>query len=180
LTFANTVFSWHSWGPHHIAYTVLFVVLSLATTLDTLRRRWPSAFAILGLACAAVWGSMLLRLPPAVIDPELGFAKDQLLAEIREQRLDRGTIQVHASWGTYYISHLFGDRARVVLTVDDVERSHARRAQIRELARASGRSILLIAMSDDVRGAEAVLADFGRPLRTLRSGPWSAQVFDPR
>ena len=50
----------------------------------------------------AFWASLALRLPTARVPAESSPDKDRLLAFVRERGLDRTTLQVHASWGTYY------------------------------------------------------------------------------
>ncbi|HWX25029.1 MAG TPA: hypothetical protein VN083_08310, partial [Vicinamibacteria bacterium] len=101
--------------PHHLAFTLTPVVLALTAALgsgDLLVRTLPA------VACVIFWGSLAARWPKAEVSLDTGKDKDRLVAFLRTSGLERRTVQVHASWGTYYIAHLFGDPEQAVVSLD--------------------------------------------------------------
>jgi hypothetical protein len=106
--------------------------------------------------------------------------KDRLLAFVREEGLDRRALQVHASWGTYYVAQLFGDSRRMVLYLRSASDDPARLAQFRDVARARGRSLLLVSSRrwERLHTAE-VESVLGPPLRAWRFGAWWAVEYAP-
>ena len=176
LTFGLVAASGHSQWPHHFAFPLLVLVLALAVALDGLGRRGRIVVVALVLA---YWASLASRLPTASIPPESSREKDRLLAFVREEGLDRRTLQVHASWGTYYVAQLFGDPRRMVLYLRGAPDDPARLEQFRDVARAHGRSLALISARRWERlhtpDVERVL---GPPLRSWPFGTWWAVEYD--
>jgi hypothetical protein len=176
LTFGLVAASGHSQWPHHFAFPLLLLVLALAVALDALGRRVRLVAAVLVLA---FWASLAARLPAASVPPESAREKDRLLAFVREEGLDRRTLQVHASWGTYYVAQLFGDPRRMVLYLRGAPDDPARLEEFRDVARAHGRSLALISARRWERlhtpDVERVL---GPPLRSWRFGTWWAVEYD--
>jgi hypothetical protein len=172
LTFGLVAASGHSQWPHHFAFPLLLLVLALAVALDALGRRSRVVVAALVLA---FWASLGWRLPAASVPPESAREKDRLLAFVREEGLDRRALQVHASWGTYYIAQLFGDPRRMVLYLRAAPDDPARLEQFRDVARAHGRSLLLISSRRWERLHTAEMERvLGPPLRSWLFGTWWA------
>jgi hypothetical protein len=176
-TFAFVAASGHSRWPHHFAFPLLPLVLALAIALDTLGARARLAAAAL---VVAFWASIGFRLGTARVPGESAPDKDRLLAFVRERGLDRRTLQVHASWGTYYVAQLFGDPERMLVytrrIVDDPERL----SQMADLAREKGRPVLLVSSRRWERlHTPAVEAAFGTPQHTWQFGPWWAVEYQP-
>lgn len=162
--------------PHHAFYGLLLLVPALAIGLDGLgrRARWAAALAV--VAC---WSSLALRWSEARYPGESSPEKDALLRLVRVQRLDRETLQVHASWGTYYIAQLFGDPARTVVYLKAFSDDPRLIEQTRELARERGRRLLLISSRRYDRLLTPAIADrLGRPAQVWRFGDWWALDFD--
>jgi hypothetical protein len=177
LTFALVAASGYSRWPHHFAFPLLPLVLALALALDGLGRHERAAAAAL---VAVFWATLAVRLPAAQAPAESSPDKDRLLAAIREQRLDRDTLQVHASWGTYYIAQLFGDRARMVVYTRRVMDDPARLRQLADLARATGRGVLLVSSRRwDRLHTPAVESQLGPPRRSWQYGDWWAVDYRP-
>jgi hypothetical protein len=176
LTFALVAGSGHSRWPHHFAFPLVFLVMALALALDAVGRRGRVAAAALALA---FWASLASRLPAAAIPPESAREKDQLLAFVRAERLDRTTLQVHSSWGTYYIAQLFGDRQRMLVYVRSAPDDRAELERLREVAAAHGRPVLLISARRWERlQTPAVDATLGRPERVWPFGSWRVVEYD--
>ncbi len=88
--------------------------------------------------------------------------------------VDRDTLQVHTTWGTYYIAVLFGDPARAVLYLRALPDDPRLIQEVRDLARARGRPLLLTSGRRWERlQTPAVDAILGRPSRVWRFGEWS-------
>jgi hypothetical protein len=99
---------------------------------------------------------------------------------VREKGLDRSTLQLHSSWGTYYTAQLFGDRERMVVYARRAVEDPARLREMAELARAVGRPILLFSSRRwDRLHTPEVEAVLGRPERTWRFGDWWAVEYAP-
>ncbi|HKZ30851.1 MAG TPA: hypothetical protein VJ648_00685 [Vicinamibacteria bacterium] len=177
LTFAFVAASGHSRWPHHFAFPLLPLVLALALACEGLARRERLAtFALV----AVFWATLGARLPEARTPAESSVDKDRLLAFVRDRGLDRESLQVHASWGTYYIAQLFGDPARMVVYARRVVDDPARLSQMAELARATGRPVLLLSSRRFERlHTPAVEAAFGRPQHTWQFGSWWAVEYHP-
>jgi hypothetical protein len=177
LTFGLVAASGHSRWPHHFAFPLLLLVLALAVALDALGRRERVVVAALVLA---FWASLGWRLPAASVPPESAREKDELLALVGREGLDRRGLQVHASWGTYYIAQLFGDPRRMVLYLRGAPDDPARLEQFRDVAHAHGRSVLLISSRRRERvQTPAVEVVLGSPSATWRFGPWLAAEYRP-
>ena len=130
-TFALVATSHHSQWPHHVVFALVFLVFALALALDAVG---PRAAAVFALITGLFWASLALRWPEASVLPDSNAAKDELLAFVRRKGLDRETLQVHASWGTYYIAQLFGARERTVLYLRAVSDHPETLLQVRDLA----------------------------------------------
>ena len=129
---------------------------------------------------AVFWATLGARLPQARIPAESSPDKDRLLAFVRERGLDRASLQVHASWGTYYIAQLFGDPARMLVYARKVVDDEARLREMAELAREQGRPVLLLSSRRFERlHTPAVEAAFGRPQHTWQFGSWWAVEYHP-
>jgi hypothetical protein len=177
LTFGLVAASGHSQWPHHFAFPLLLLVLALSVALDALDRR---ARLVVGALVLASWASLAWRLPAANVPPESSREKDRLLAFVREEGLDRRALQVHASWGTYYIAQLFGDPRRMVLYLRAAPEDPARLEQFRDVARAHGRSLLLVSSRRWERlHTVAVERALGPPLHSWRFGTWWAVEYGP-
>jgi hypothetical protein len=177
-TFAFVAGSGHSRWPHHFAFPLLPLVLALALALDGLGARARLAAA---LVVACFWATLALRLPAAQPAAEASPDKDRLLAYVREQRLDRATLQVHATWGTYYIAQLFGDPSRQLVYMRRVMDDPARLRQVGDLARREARPVLLVSGRRwDRLHTVAVEAALGRPERSWRFGDWWLVEYRPR
>jgi hypothetical protein len=178
LTFAFVASSGRSQWPHHFAFPLLLLVFALAIVLDAAGPR-----ARLAVACVvvALWAGLGARLPAAVSPADSSPEKDQLLAFVRAEGLDRRTLQVHSSWGTYYIAQLFGDRRRLLAYLRAAPDDPEKLREFRDSARGLGRSLLL---TSDRRWERiqtpGVARVLGAPVRAWRFGDWWAIEYDTR
>jgi hypothetical protein len=173
LTFAASVVTRSVWGPHHLAFSLYFLVGALALALDSLRtvRRWAPWAA--GALVALYWGSLALRLPLAFVNTDTSFEKDRLLAYVRDHGLDADNVEVHANWGTFYISHLFGSPRQVVLFIERLPLQTEDLAEVRAMADRLGRGVLVITLRSPLNlDLPPVRAALGRPLQVRRFGRW--------
>ena len=172
LTFALVASSGQSRWPHHFAFPLFLVVLALGVALEV---AGPRARLVAAALVVALWATLAVRLPAGVSPPDSSREKDDLLALVRADGLDRRTLQVHSSWGTYYIAQLFGDPQRMLVYLRAAPDEPERLAQLRDLARERGRALLLLSGRRWERlhtpEVEAVL---GRPERTWQFGSWWA------
>lgn len=177
LTFALVAGSGYSRWPHHFAFPLLPLVLALAVALEALTARER----LVALTLVAVfWATLVVRLPSAQVVPSSSADKDRLLVFVRERGLDRETLQVHASWGTYYIAQLFGDPERMVVYARGVVDDPRRLRQLADLAAANRRAVLLLSSRRWERlQTPAVETAFGRPLHTWQFGSWWAVEYRP-
>lgn len=156
--------------PHHAFYGLLLLTLALALALDTAGRRVRLALAAFVLVC---WSTLVPRWAGASYPTEAAPEKDELLRFVRQQGLDRTTLQVHTSWGTYYVAQLFGDPARTVVYLRALSEDPVQLAQVRELARSRGRPLLMIGSRRWERfQTPAVAALIGSPSRRWPFGEW--------
>ena len=174
LTFVAMLPSTRAWAAHHFVLGLVFVVLGLAAALHRLRTERPFLLRGVAVIVAAYWLSLAARYPAATIDPRDNFGKDRLLAFVRTSGLDQRTIQLHVSWGTYYIAHLFGHRDQAVIFSrrfpEDVEMlSYARAA-----ADARGRSVLVVTRRLDRLESEPMKQVLGPPTATHEFDGWWA------
>ncbi len=154
----------------------MFLVLALGAAL----RDVPGpALSAAGALIFIFWGSLVLRAPAASVDPHSNAAKDALLAFVREQGLDRRTVQLHASWGTYYIAHLFGASEEIVLFSRKFAREPDYLEAARGLAESQGRGILLLTCEPERFRADVVEAVLGPPAAEHRFGNWRAIEYLP-
>ena len=176
LTYALVAASGHSRWPHHFAFPLVFLVMALALALDAVG--WRVRLAVAAVVLAS-WASLAWRLPAASVPPESAREKDQLLAFVRAERLDRTTLQVHSSWGTYYIAQLFGDRERMLVYVRSAPDDRVELERLRGVAAAHGRPVLLISSRRwDRLQTPAVAEALGRPGRSWQFGSWRALEYD--
>jgi hypothetical protein len=174
LTFGVTILSGRALASHHLAFTMAFVFLAMASSLAGMAR---AGLATVGALVGLFWGSLFLRAPTA--DPHSNHAKDELLSWIRSEGLDRTTVQLHASWGTYYIAHLFGDRDEIVLFARKFAREPDYLAAARDLARTQRRSILLLTCEPERFRPDVVEQHLGPPVAERRFGNWRALEYRP-
>jgi hypothetical protein len=167
----------HSRWPHHFAFPLLLLVLALATALDGLRPRARLAVATLAVL---FWATLAVRLPAGSSPADSSAEKDQLLALVRAEGLDRESLQLHTSWGTYYIAQLFGDPSRLLVYMRGAPDDPRRLEEARALARGRGRKVLLISSRRWERvQTPAVETTLGRPVRIWQRGTWWAVEYDP-
>ncbi len=178
LTFGLVASSSHSRWPHHFAFPLLLLVLALAVALEGLRPRARLAAATLAVV---LWATLALRLPAASSPANSSPEKDQILALVRAGGLDRESLQLHTSWGTYYIAQLFGDPARLLVYMRGAPDDPRRLEEARALAWALGRKVLLFSSRRWERvQTPAVETALGRPVRAWRRGTWWAVEYDPK
>jgi hypothetical protein len=174
--FAIALSSGRADAAHHVVYAIVFLVLAMAVSLGRGPRLWRTAVAAVAVL---YWCSLGARLPWTRPTPGTSFGKDRLLAFVRESGLDRRTVQLHASWGTYYIAHLFGHRDQVVLFSkrfpDSEEMLHAARA----FAASRGREVLLVSRRPAKMRTEAEMRVLGSPRAVYRFDDWWAAEYAP-
>jgi hypothetical protein len=175
LTFAFSLPSPYTRWPHHVVLAVVFLVMALSRVLDELP---PLAFATAAAAVGVVWLSLAFRLPRSTPLLESSFEKDALLRFVRVQGLDRRTLQVHTSWGTYYIAQLFGDPARAIVYLKALPDDERRLRETRRLADEIGRPLLLVSSRRRQRfETPELVAVLGEPSETHRFGDWRAILY---
>jgi hypothetical protein len=150
------------------------VVLALAASLRRLGSERPVLVRAVAVVVAAYWLSLAARRPAAAVDPRDGFGKDRLLAFVRASGLDRRTIQLHVSWGTYYIAHLFGDREQAVLFSRRFPEDAGMLGDARSAADARGRGVLVITRRLDKLQTDAMGEVLGPPRAIHDFGDWWA------
>lgn len=165
-----------AWGPHHAAFGGFFLVTALALALDHLRARHVHLFAAATVLVALILGGVAYRLPQSDIDPRVSFEKDRLLAWIRRAGLDEQCLQVHVSWGTYYISQLFGSPGQAVA----FSRRYRLDASDADSLRAAAlvRKGCLVVISEDSDARPALEEALGTARTEHREGAWVARRYD--
>jgi hypothetical protein len=176
LTFGATVVSGRALASHHLAFALAFLVMALGAALRDATP--PVLRTVLGLV-VVFWASLAVRAPAARVDPRSGAEKDEMLAWIRASGLDRSTVQLHASWGTYYIAHLFGAPEEIVLFSRKFAREPDYLTAARDLAREEGRGVLLLTCEPERFRADVVEAHLGPPTAEHRFGSWRALEYAP-
>ena len=174
VTFLVMLPSARAWAAHHFVLGLVFVVLALAASLRRLGAERPSLLRGAVVVVAAYWLSLVARWPAATIDPRDSLAKDRLLAFVRSSGLDRRSVQLHVSWGTYYIAHLFGARDQAVLFSRKFPDDPGMLAFARAAADARGRGVLVVTRRLDKLQTEAMGAVLGAPLATHAFDDWWA------
>jgi hypothetical protein len=165
-----------SW-PHHAIFALFFLVLGLAIALEAFEAAPRARLVVLGLIW--IYGtSLAVRLPTAKQSPESNASKDHLLAFVRREGLDRRVVQVHTAWGTFYISHLFGDPRRLVFYFrfrEWTEWGPARLDEVRSIAEREGRGVLVISSRPEpLTNTPLVEAHLGPPVARFVFDNWEA------
>jgi hypothetical protein len=174
VTFLVMLPSARAWAAHHFVLGLVFVVLALAAGLRRLGAERPSFVRGVAVVVAAYWLSLVARWPAATIDPRDSLGKDRLLAFVRSSGLDRRSVQLHVSWGTYYIAHLFGAREQAVLFSRKFPEDSGMLAYARAAADARGRGVLVVTRRLDKLQTEAMGEVLGPPRATHDFGDWWA------
>jgi hypothetical protein len=173
-TFLVMLPSARAWAAHHFVLGLVFVVLALAASLRRLGAERPSFVRGVAVVVAAYWLSLVARWPAATIDPRDSLGKDRLLAFVRSSGLDRRSVQLHVSWGTYYIAHLFGAREQAVLFSRKFPEDAEMLAYARAAADTRGRGVLVVTRRLDRLQSEAMSKVLGSPLATHAFDGWWA------
>jgi hypothetical protein len=176
VTFVLASTSGFTQWPHHFVFPAVFLVLALAKALQTTGRpAWTAAV----VCVVVVWASLGVRWSGAVYPRTSSPEKDELLTCVRAEGLDRRALQVHSSWGTYYIAQLFGDRERMVVFVKGIPDDAVQLREVACLAWQHGRRVLLISARRWSRIQTTTVTEvLGRPDETWRFGGWWAVVYD--
>jgi hypothetical protein len=175
LSLGVTVVTRSAWAPHHVVLALFFVVAALGRAIAALGARSRLAPAALAAAVLVFWASLAVRLPQAEVSADTNAAKDALLRRVRRERLDLRTLQVHVSWGSYYIAHLFGDPQQAVVWADAAPDRPEDLAALRAHADRLGRGVLLVTSRAPERiDTPALRSALGPPLQTLVDENWRA------
>lgn len=173
LTFGVTVWSGRAGPAHHLAFSLLFVFLALATALGPPPAARGLALGT-GLALLLLATSLAWRFPEVEVHPRSNHARDRLLAWVRATGRDRMAVQLHASWGTYYIAHLFGHPHQIVLFSKKFARDEAHLTEARAIAEAERRPLLLITCEPERMDWAVLDKVLGRPDASHRFDNWLA------
>jgi hypothetical protein len=174
LTLALTALTGSASSPHHFAFFGVFLVLFFASTLRPLM---PKAQLLVLGSLLVFFSSLLMRLPEAQQAPEANREKDELLAFVRKNRMDSTNVEVHTSWGTYYLSHLFSSRDQEVLyfRLREWTESPPHLAEVKALASSQGRGILVFtSRPESLTHTPAVESALGAPRARFPFGNWEA------
>lgn len=183
LTFVITAANRSAWAPHHVVYAFVFAVAAVAIALAHFASRSVVGI-VLALGCLC-WASLAARLPQADVHVDTNFDKDRLTRFIRTSHLDATTVQAHVDWGTYYISHTFGDRNQLVVTLYDFSKTPEadRRQEIAQIKTIAGnlrRDVLLITQTDNsLRDDATIVAALGQPIQTYPFNTWQIARYHP-
>jgi hypothetical protein len=172
VTFLVMLPSARAWAAHHFVLGLVFVVLALAASLRRLGAERPSFVRGVAVVVAAYWLSLVARWPAATIDPRDSLGKDRLLAFVRSSGLDRRSVQLHVSWGTYYIAHLFGAREQAVLFSRKFPEDAGMLAYARAAADARGRGVLVVTRRLDKLQTQAMGEVLGAPRAVHAFDDW--------
>lgn len=172
-TFLLTGLSGRAREAHHAVFFITYLVLGMGRTLATI----PRARLLPPLVILFTWGSLALRARSAEVDPRRNFEKDALLREIRATHLDERTIQLHASWGTFYIAHLFGSPREAVLFSKKFPERRDLLQTAKRNADSLGRGLLIVTRKPEALEGPVVTETLGPPLRVLREGNWTAAQY---
>ena len=82
-----------------------------------------------------------------------------------------------ASWGTYYIAHLFGDRDEIVLFSRKFARDPGYLESARQRAEQAGRGLLLVTCEPERLRPDSIEQAFGPPASARTFGNWTAFVY---
>jgi hypothetical protein len=178
LTFAATVWSGRAGQAHHLAFSLVFLFLALAAALGpppASRRLVVGA----GLAALALAASLAARWPAVAVHPRSNHARDRLLAWVRASGRDRSSVQLHASWGTYYIAHLFGHESQIVLFSRKFGRDEELVRRARAIATGEKRTVLLLTCEPERVDPQVVESILGPPVATRRFDNWLALDYVP-
>jgi hypothetical protein len=175
LAFGLMCLTGRAWASHHIVFAIDLVLLGLAGVLTRLRAVHPRTFRVCTVAVCLYWAGLAARFPRVVVNPEANSGKDRLLAYVRESGLDARSVQLHATWGTYFIGHLFGDPRQILLFANRFATVPAYLTRARQIAEARGRSIVIISRREPegmrTRGDDGIL---GPPQAVHRFDGWWA------
>lgn len=177
--FAMTVTAERAWAPHHVVFSMVFLLLSLAVAVNALARVQPRTLWPAAILLGACWLSLAVRLPRAQAQPDANAAKDELLDLVRRDGLDAATVQVHVSWGSYYIAHLFGAPSQAVVYLDRFSARPETFRRLKRAARESGRTILVIGSDHEPALTTAEMERLGSFRREYRIGNWWARDYQP-
>lgn len=177
LTFGLVSLSSYSRWPHHFFFPLLPLVFALALVLDAAGPTVRRVSLAVGLA---FWATLAARWPTAVFPTDASPDKDRLLRFVRDRGLDRETLQVHSSWGTYYVAQLFGDPARLLVYAKGLTDDPRLLRQLAALSRERGRPLLLSSSRRWLRlQTPAAAAILGRPQSAWQFGDWWLVEYDP-
>lgn len=177
FTLAGLALSEFCQWPHHAFYGLLGIVFALALAAEALGAKERLALAAVVIV---IWAGLVPRLAAAVHPGESSPAKDEMLRFVRERGLDRTSLQVHTTWGTYYIAQLFGDRERIVLYPRRISDDPRRMETVRQLGRRVGRPLLVSSARRPERFQNPEVDRlFGRPVSSWRFGDWWVALYDP-
>jgi hypothetical protein len=179
LVFAVTLSAGRAWAPHHAVFTLAFLALALALAAEALARTRPMIVSAAAVLAAVFWCSVVVRLPAARFSPDTNRAKDELLLTVRRDGLTARTVQVHVSWGTYYIAHLFGAKDQAVVFLDRYSARPETYRRLKRAARDLGRTVLVIGSDEGAELGPEQIARFGAFVAERRVGNWWAREYAP-
>jgi hypothetical protein len=151
VTFLITLLTERAWAMHHTVLSFPFLILSIFSTIELLRKRHSKAFPIvvfvLFIVFAAFNSYFFISFPTQQVGEHDDWSKVEIHKILQDQQLAKEYFYVVVDWGMYYYQGLYGPDSQSVLYIEPLN-SQSQIDALRELSRKHNRRLLFVYRGD--------------------------------
>lgn len=151
VTFLITLLTERAWAMHHTILSFPFLILSIFSTIELLRKRYPKRFpiiiSVLFVVFAAFNSYFFISFPTQQVGGHDDWSKMEIHKILQDQQLAREYFYVVVDWGMYYYQGLYGPDSQSVLYIEPLN-SQGQIDALRELSKEYNRRLLFVYRSD--------------------------------
>jgi len=151
VTFVITLLIQRAWAMHHTVLSFPFLILSILSTIDLLRKYHPKKFPIIVSASFIVFAVLnsyfFINFPKQQIRAHDDWSKMKIHKILQDQQLAKDYFYVVVDWGMYYYQGLYGPDSQSVLYMEPLN-SQSQIDALKGLSRKYNRKLLFIYRND--------------------------------
>ena len=151
VSFVMTLLTQRAWAMHHTVLSFPFLILSLFSTIELLREKYPKVFpiivSVLLLIFAVLNSYFFINFPGQKVREHDDWSKIGIHRILQDEQLAKEYFYVVVDWGMYYYQGLYGPSEQSVLYIEPLNNENQISA-LKELSKKHNRKLLFIYRND--------------------------------